>query len=106
MLIHSDQTCYSVSLKSDMSVGFNSNSVIQGGIYTLPSHLSPGARDLIPRMLVVDPMKRITIPEIRRHYWFKTRLPRYLAVQPPDPAQLMKKACLWLSICFGMLTRM
>ncbi|PSS07943.1 SNF1-related protein kinase catalytic subunit alpha like [Actinidia chinensis var. chinensis] len=64
---------------------------IKGGIYTLPSHLSPGARNLIPRMLVVDPMKRITIPEIRRHYWFKTRLPRYLAVQPPDPAQLIKK---------------
>ena len=37
----------------------------QGGIYNLPSHLSPGARDLIPRMLLVDPLKRITIPEIR-----------------------------------------
>ncbi len=39
---------------------------IKGGIYNLPSHLSPGARDLIPRMLLVDPLKRITIPEIRR----------------------------------------
>ena len=38
----------------------------QGGIYNLPTHLSHGARDLIPRMLVVDPLKRITIPEIRR----------------------------------------
>ncbi|KAF7134281.1 hypothetical protein RHSIM_Rhsim08G0151900 [Rhododendron simsii] len=66
---------------------------IKGGVYTLPSHLTPGARDLIPRMLVVDPMKRITIPEIRQHFWFKTRLPRYLAVQPPDPLQLIKKAC-------------
>lgn len=37
----------------------------QGGIYNLPTHLSHGARDLIPRMLVVDPLKRITIPEIR-----------------------------------------
>lgn len=37
----------------------------QGGIYNLPTHLSAGARDLIPRMLVVDPLKRITIPEIR-----------------------------------------
>ncbi|KAE9454264.1 hypothetical protein C3L33_13830, partial [Rhododendron williamsianum] len=58
---------------------------IKGGVYTLPSHLSHGARDLILRMLVVDPMKQITIPEIRQHLWFKTRLPRYLAVQPPDP---------------------
>lgn len=64
---------------------------IKGGIYTLPSHLSHGARDLIPRMLVVDPMKRITIPEIRQHSWFKTHLPRYLAVPPPDPVQLIKK---------------
>ena len=38
---------------------------IKGGIYNLPSHLSGGARDLIPRMLLVDPLKRITIPEIR-----------------------------------------
>ncbi|WVZ16032.1 hypothetical protein V8G54_013598 [Vigna mungo] len=38
-----------------------------GGIYTLPSHLSPSAMDLIPGMLVVDPMRRMTIPEIRQH---------------------------------------
>ncbi|CAD6333096.1 unnamed protein product [Miscanthus lutarioriparius] len=64
---------------------------IKGGIYTLPSHFSPSARDLIPRMLVVDPMKRITIREIREHVWFKIRLPRYLAVPPPDTAQQVKK---------------
>jgi len=57
---------------------------IKGAIYTLPSHLSAGARDLIPRMLYVDPLKRITIPEIRQHSWFATSLPRYLAVPPPD----------------------
>ncbi|PIA62872.1 hypothetical protein AQUCO_00200708v1 [Aquilegia coerulea] len=64
---------------------------IKGGIYTLPSHLSPGARDLIPRMLVVDPMKRMTIPEIRQHPWFQAHLPRYLAVPPPDTKQQAKK---------------
>lgn len=64
---------------------------IKGGIYTLPSHLSSGARDLIPRMLVVDPMKRMTIPEIRQHLWFQERLPRYLAVPPPDTVQQAKK---------------
>ena len=32
------------------------------GMYSLPSHLSQSSRDLILRMLVVDPMKRITIP--------------------------------------------
>ncbi|XP_075493127.1 SNF1-related protein kinase catalytic subunit alpha KIN10-like isoform X1 [Primulina tabacum] len=64
---------------------------IKGGIYTLPSHLSAGARDLIPRMLIVDPMKRITIPDIRAHPWFQAHLPRYLAVPPPDTAQQAKK---------------
>ncbi|KZV33311.1 hypothetical protein F511_05434 [Dorcoceras hygrometricum] len=64
---------------------------IKGGIYTLPSHLSAGARDLIPRMLIVDPMKRITIPEIRAHPWFLAHLPRYLAVPPPDSMQQAKK---------------
>ncbi|MBA0712333.1 hypothetical protein Golax_011441 [Gossypium laxum] len=64
---------------------------IKGGIYTLPSHLSPGARDLIPRMLVVDPMKRMTIPEIRQHRWFQAHLPRYLAVPPPDTMQQARK---------------
>ncbi|KAL2493018.1 SNF1-related protein kinase catalytic subunit alpha KIN10 [Abeliophyllum distichum] len=64
---------------------------IKSGMYTLPSHLSHGARDLIPRMLVVDPMKRITIPEIRQHHWFKDHLPRYLAVPPPDARDHLKK---------------
>ncbi|RDY00133.1 SNF1-related protein kinase catalytic subunit alpha KIN10, partial [Mucuna pruriens] len=44
---------------------------IKGGIFILPSHLSPGARDLIPKMLCVDPVKRMTIPEIRQHPWFQ-----------------------------------
>jgi serine/threonine protein kinase len=65
--------------------------LVQGGIYTLPSHLSPGARDLIPRMLLVDPMKRVTIPEIRQHTWFLNHLPRYLAVPPPDTTQQAKR---------------
>ncbi|KAI0529010.1 hypothetical protein KFK09_001555 [Dendrobium nobile] len=64
---------------------------IKGGIYTLPSHLSSSARNLIPRMLVVDPMKRMTIREIREHPWFQARLPRYLAVPPPDTMQQAKK---------------
>ncbi|KAL3513137.1 hypothetical protein ACH5RR_025854 [Cinchona calisaya] len=64
---------------------------IKGGIYTLPSYLSPGARELIPKMLVVDPMKRITIPEIRQHHWFRVHLPRYLAVPSPDASQHLKK---------------
>ncbi|XP_073270563.1 SNF1-related protein kinase catalytic subunit alpha KIN10-like isoform X1 [Primulina huaijiensis] len=64
---------------------------IKSGLYTLPSHLSHGARDLIPRMLVVDPMKRITIHEIRQHPWFRFHLPRYLAITPPNAVEHLKK---------------
>ncbi|KAH9301341.1 hypothetical protein KI387_012924, partial [Taxus chinensis] len=53
---------------------------IKGGIYTLPSHLSEGAKNLIAQILVVDPMKRITISKIQQHSWFPQHLPRYLAV--------------------------
>ncbi len=38
---------------------------IKAGAFSLPTHLSAGARDLICRMLTVDPLRRITIPEIR-----------------------------------------
>eukprot|EP01111_Echinosteliopsis_oligospora_P017158 TRINITY_DN7345_c0_g1_i4.p1 TRINITY_DN7345_c0_g1~~TRINITY_DN7345_c0_g1_i4.p1 ORF type:complete len:242 (-),score=67.22 TRINITY_DN7345_c0_g1_i4:156-881(-) len=38
--------------------------------------------DLIKRMLVVDPLKRITISEIRKHPWFTTKLPKYLSYAP------------------------
>lgn len=55
---------------------------IKSGHYKLPGHLPPLAADLIPRLLVVDPMKRITIPEIRRHPWFRRNLPHYLS-RPP-----------------------
>lgn len=59
---------------------------IKGGVYTLPNHLSDGPRDLIPKMLVVSPNLRITVPEIRKHPWFLQGLPDYLA-QPPEAFQ-------------------
>tara|TARA_B100000524_G_C23486631_1_gene311837 strand:- start:86 stop:628 length:543 start_codon:yes stop_codon:yes gene_type:complete len=55
---------------------------IKGGIFTLPGHMSDEIKDLISRMLVVDPLQRITIPEIRRHRWFVENLPLYLSVTP------------------------
>jgi 5'-AMP-activated protein kinase catalytic alpha subunit len=60
---------------------------IKSGAYVLPSHLSDGARDLIPRMLIVDPMKRMTIAQIRRHPWFLKNLPQYL-LNLPEPVAM------------------
>eukprot|EP00966_Prymnesium_polylepis_P158679 3667786-Prymnesium_polylepis.1 len=44
--------------------------------------MSDDIKDLISRMLVVDPLQRITIPEIRKHRWFVVSLPLYLSVTP------------------------
>lgn len=58
-------------------------------------------------MLVVDPMKRVTIPEIRQHAWFQAHLPRYLAVPPPDTMQQAKKVfCLFVVLLFGAFSCM
>ena len=40
---------------------------LQGGIFTIPNWVSPSARDLLYAMLAVDPIKRMSIPEIRFH---------------------------------------
>ncbi|KAF2019394.1 serine/threonine-protein kinase 12 [Aaosphaeria arxii CBS 175.79] len=42
---------------------------IARGDYTVPSFVSPEARDLIKRLLVLDPEKRIALEDIERHPW-------------------------------------
>lgn len=41
-------------------------------------------------MLVVDPMKRITIQEIRQNPWFNTNLPEYLHPLPNTEDELCR----------------
>ena len=59
------------------------------GSYHMPSSLSPDARGLINAMLAVDPVKRITIPEITQHPFYTTELPRYLTPLPPPPGPVL-----------------
>lgn len=63
---------------------------IKQGSYSFPNYLTPGARDLIRRMLIVQPLERITIPEIRQHPWFSVNLPRYLAVMQAEPVSAVR----------------
>jgi len=44
----------------------------------MPEYLSSDARNLISRMLIVDPVKRIKMPEIMKHPWF-------LSIPPKTP---------------------
>lgn len=52
---------------------------ISNGVYTLPHDLSPGAKNLLTRMLVVNPLNRITVHEIMEDEWFKVDIPEYLS---------------------------
>lgn len=61
-----------------------------GGIYTTPSFLSPETKYLLTSMLVVDPLKRITIHEIRQNPWFNVGLPEYLRPLP-DTAETLSQ---------------
>eukprot|EP01060_Flectonema_neradi_P010672 TRINITY_DN17759_c0_g1_i1.p1 TRINITY_DN17759_c0_g1~~TRINITY_DN17759_c0_g1_i1.p1 ORF type:complete len:479 (+),score=65.04 TRINITY_DN17759_c0_g1_i1:179-1438(+) len=47
---------------------------IIAGRYTIPDHVSPDASDLITRILVGNPDKRLTIKEIMDHIWFLPNL--------------------------------
>ena len=63
---------------------------IKSGIFVTPTHVSQPARDLINRMLVVDPMRRTSIADVRTHAWYKFNLPEYLQL-PPATIDLQEK---------------
>lgn len=56
--------------------------------------LSSDCKDLLARIFVVDPKRRITLPEIRAHPWFVRDLPRKLAMpyKPSENAPLRAQA--------------
>jgi serine/threonine protein kinase len=45
---------------------------ITKGVFDMPSDLSSSCKDLISKLLTVDPSKRITFAEIKRHAWFNS----------------------------------
>lgn len=54
--------------------------------YRCPSHLSPACRDLLARILVVDPRRRFGAEEIRRHPWMRTASGNVAVVRSPITA--------------------
>ena len=62
---------------------------IKGGIFTIPNHLSEQTKDLLVKMLQVDPLKRATIPQIRDHEWFLKDLAPYLFPENVDVSHLL-----------------
>ena len=78
---------------------------VKAGVYQIPDHVSPDAQNLIERMLVIDPCKRITLEEIFQHPWFtnngkqaiaRTQIPREIqevaSIEVVDP-EIIKNLC-------------
>ncbi|XP_020522498.1 SNF1-related protein kinase catalytic subunit alpha KIN10 isoform X1 [Amborella trichopoda] len=65
---------------------------IKAGEYTIPSHLSSEAKNLIQRMLEVEPLRRITIPEILCHPWFDPHHPHSIIVTSLHTTKRARKA--------------
>jgi len=51
---------------------------IKLGKYHMPNHISDDLKDLISRMLQPNPIRRITMREIKEHPWYLQNLPLYL----------------------------
>ncbi|KAK9065688.1 hypothetical protein SSX86_015089 [Deinandra increscens subsp. villosa] len=64
---------------------------IKSGMFSCPNYFSHGARNLITRMLVVNPVNRISIPEIYKHPWFQINLPRYIGDRSNNTAWTARK---------------
>ncbi|GAA5901739.1 hypothetical protein JCM6882_006054 [Rhodosporidiobolus microsporus] len=61
-------------------------SLVKKGQFRMPPELPADAQDLIRRMLIVDPERRITMEEIRRHPWVTRKPPRLIyGLAPPPP---------------------
>ncbi|KAG8905331.1 Protein kinase [Tulasnella sp. 403] len=63
---------------------------ISTGLYHLPSYLSPDAKSIIQGMLAVDPVKRLTVPEILALPWFNIDLPIYLRTTPMPSGPMLE----------------
>ncbi|KAI4200695.1 MAG: hypothetical protein LQ350_003712 [Teloschistes chrysophthalmus] len=51
---------------------------IAAGAFTMPNYISTGAKQIINKMLRVNPVQRITVQEIRQNQWFNEDLEEYL----------------------------
>ncbi|KAF8950251.1 hypothetical protein BGZ46_004637, partial [Entomortierella lignicola] len=62
-------------------------SKVKSGKFYMPSDISPGARDLISRMLTVNPKRRITMQGVMLHPWFRTVNPEQNTLKEPAQDQ-------------------
>lgn len=56
---------------------------VKSGIFEMPSGMDPLAKDLITKMLQKDVAKRITIPDILMHPFFRSQKPKFVDAYTP-----------------------
>ncbi|KAG2221061.1 hypothetical protein INT45_009719 [Circinella minor] len=63
---------------------------VKSGKYSMPDNISRNAQDLIRRILVVDPAKRLNMEQIMAHPWFRESKPknRNNLPIPPSPSEI------------------
>ncbi|XP_069694092.1 5'-AMP-activated protein kinase catalytic subunit alpha-2 isoform X1 [Periplaneta americana] len=57
---------------------------IKSGIFPIPEYLNKTVVSMLCHMLQIDPMKRATIEDIKKHEWFQRDLPAYLFPSPVE----------------------
>nr|XP_053629506.1 5'-AMP-activated protein kinase catalytic subunit alpha-2-like [Cherax quadricarinatus]QPF20893.1 AMP-activated protein kinase subunit alpha [Cherax quadricarinatus] len=57
---------------------------IKSGVFQIPDYLNQSVVRLLLHMLMVDPMRRANIEDIKKHEWFQKDLPAYLFPPPYD----------------------
>ncbi|XP_050315513.1 5'-AMP-activated protein kinase catalytic subunit alpha-2 [Anthonomus grandis grandis] len=55
---------------------------IKSGIFPIPDYLNKSVVSLLCQMLQIDPMKRASIEDIKKHEWFQVDCPAYLFPSP------------------------
>lgn len=77
---------------------------IKSGIFPIPEYLNKQVVSLLCQMLQVDPLKRATIEEIKKHEWFQKDLPTYLFPSPVEQDSNVIDTCAVAEVCekFGV----
>lgn len=65
---------------------------IKKGKYATPVHVSAGAKALLEQVLAVDPLVRLTIPQIRDNTWFNCNLPIHLVYNEASFENVLDRA--------------
>ncbi|KAF2074122.1 hypothetical protein CYY_004564 [Polysphondylium violaceum] len=57
---------------------------VKNGAFSMPPYIHKDAQDLLTRMLIVDPSKRISIKEIKQHPWFTSNNNQIQKISPVE----------------------